>query len=390
LNNLKLRASYGKVGNDGIPSNAFTALATPNLPYLFNGVEVLNFRLEQLADPNIKWEVTSESNFGLDFSILNSRLFGTIDVYNRLTEDALVKIKTPTILGDDEYITNAATFRNNGVEFGLEWKATIAKNWNYSIGGNVAFNTNKIENLNGGQAIPDGAVGGQGTTTLSDNGQPIGSFYLLEATGIFQTSAQIAESAQKDAKPGDLIYRDVDGNQVINAKDRVFQGSYQPKATFGLNINVSYKSFDLSVAGYGTAGGKIYNAKKAARFDFRDNVEADVVKKRWTTDRPNTDVPRANLNELPASTYFLEKGDFFRINNLTFGYTLPNSILSKIKMQNARVYFTMQNLATFTNYSGFTPELIPVGERSSTLAGGIESSIYPSTRTFAFGINVGF
>ncbi len=391
FNNLKLRASYGKVGNDGIPSNAFTALATPNLPYLFNGVEVLNFRLEQLADPNIKWEVTSESNFGLDFSVLNNRLFGTVDVYNRLTEDALVRIKTPTILGDDEYITNAATFRNKGIELGLEWKASIGKNWKYSFGGNVAFNNNKIENLNGGQAIPDGAVGGQGTTTLSENGQPIGSFYLLEAIGIFQTSQEIAESAQKDdAKIGDLIYRDADGSGKIDAKDRVFQGSYQPKATFGLNLNVSYKNFDVSIAGYGTTGGKIYNAKKAARSDFRDNVEAEVAKNRWTTDRPNTSIPRANLNELRASTYFLEKGDFFRINNLTLGYTLSSSTMSKVKIQNARVYVTMQNLATFTRYSGFTPELIPVGDRSSTLAGGIESSIYPSVRTFAIGINVGF
>jgi TonB-dependent starch-binding outer membrane protein SusC len=390
IDNLKLRASYGKVGNDGIPSNAFTALATQNLPYIFNGIEVLNFRLEQLADPNIKWEVTSETNFGMDFSLLKNKLSGTVDVYSRLTEDALVRIKTPTILGDDEYITNAATFKNKGIELGLDWKANIGQNWKYGIGGNVAFNNNKIENLNGGQAIPDGAVGGQGTTTLSDNGQPIGSFYLLEAIGIFQSNQEIVESAQQGAKLGDLIYRDVDGNKVIDANDRVFQGSYQPKATFGLNVNVSYKSFDLAVAGYGTAGGKIYNGKKAARSDFRDNIEADVVTNHWTSINTNTNVPRANLNELPASTYFLEKGDFFRINNLTLGYNLSSKSLSILRIQTARIYATVQNLATFTKYSGFTPELIPPGNRSSTLAGGIESSIYPSTRTFAFGINVVF
>ncbi len=390
FSNLKLRASYGKVGNDGIPSNAFIALATSNLPYFFNGAEVLNFRLEQLYDPQIQWEIATEVNFGLDFSMLKNKLSGTIDVYDRKTTDALVRIKIPTSLGDDEYITNAASFTNKGVELGLNWVDNIDKDWKYNIGGNIAFNKNRIENLNGGQAIPDGGVGGQGNTTLSDNGQPIGSFYLWEVDGIFQTAAEIAGSAQPSAKPGDLKYRDVDGNKVIDAKDRVFQGSYQPKFTYGINGGLSYKSFDLSVAGYGTGGGKIYNGKKAARGDFRDNIETEVANNRWTPNNTNTTIPRANLNELPASTYFLEKGDFFRINNLTIGYTLPIKTLSVIKMQSLRVYAAVQNLATFTNYSGFTPELTPTGDRSSTLAGGIESSIYPTTRTFAFGVNVGF
>ena len=386
FDNLKLRVSYGKVGNDGIPSNAFTSLATSNLPYFFNGVEVLNFRLEQLYDPQIKWEVTTEVNLGLDFGLMKNRLTGTIDVYDRKTEDALVRIKIPTSLGDDEYITNAATFTNKGVELGLDWRDKINGDWKYNFGGNIAYNKNKIENLNGGQAIPDGGVGGQGTTTRSDNGQPIGSFYLWEVEGIFQTTAEVAASAQPGAKPGDLKYRDVDGDKMITADDRVYQGSYQPDFTYGINGGVSYKTFDLSIGGYGTGGGKIYNGKKAARGNFNDNIETEVANNRWTPNNTNTRIPRANLNELPASTYFLEKGDFFRINNLTLGYTLPEKMLGTLKMQSLRVYATVQNLATFTNYSGFTPEI----SNGNTLAGGIESSIYPTTRTFAFGVNVGF
>jgi TonB-linked SusC/RagA family outer membrane protein len=388
FNSLKLRASYGKVGNDGIPSNLFIPLATINLPYFFNGVEILNIRLAELADKNLKWEVTTETNFGLEYTLIKNKLSGTIDVYNRKTEDALVRIRVPSILGDpnDEYITNAASFTNKGVELSLEWKDNINKDWNYNIGGNFAYNKNKIDNLNGGQAINDGGVGGQGTTTRSDNGQPIGSFYLWEVEGIFQTPAEIAGSAQPGAKPGDLRYRDIDKNNVINADDRVYQGSYQPKFTFGVNGGVSYKTIDFSFGGYGTSGGKIYNGKKAARGDFRDNVETEVANNRWTPNNTNTSIPRANTNELPASTYFLEKGDFFRINNLSLGYTLPRNILSKLKMQSIRVYVTAQNVATFTKYSGFTPEI----SNGGTLAAGIESSIYPTTRTFAFGVNVGF
>ncbi len=388
FDNVKLRASYGKVGNDGIPSNLFTPLATINLPYFFNGQEFLNIRLAELADQNLQWEVTTETNFGVDFTLLKNRLSATVDLYNRKTEDALVRIKVPSILGDpnDEYITNAASFTNKGVELSLDWKDNITRDWKYNIGGNVAFNKNKIDNLNGGQAINDGGVGGQGTTTRSDNGQPIGSFYLWEVAGIFQNAAEIAGSAQPGAKPGDLRYRDVNKDNVINADDRVYQGSYQPKVTYGVNGSVSYKTIDFSFGGYGTGGGKIYNGKKAARGDFRDNIETDVANNRWTPNNTNTNIPRANTNELPASTYFLEKGDFFRINNLTLGYTLGSNILSRVKMQSVRIYVTAQNVATFTKYSGFTPEI----SNGGTLAAGIESAIYPTTRTFAFGVNVGF
>ena len=299
-----------------------------------------------------------------------------------------MRIRVPAILGDpeNEYITNAATFTNKGVEFSLNYANNISRDWKYNIGANIAFNNNKIEKLNGGQAIPDGGVGGQGTTTLSDNGQSIGSFYLWEVNGIFQSDTEIAGSAQPNAKPGDLKYRDVNGDKQINAADRVFQGSYQPKYTYGINGGLSFKEFDMSVGGYGTGGGKIYNGKKAARGDFRDNIETEVAINRWTPNNTNTNVPRANTNELPASTYFLEKGDFFRINNLTLGYTLSSKKLEAIKMQSLRVYVTAQNLATFTNYSGFTPEI----SNGGTLAGGIESFIYPTTRTFAVGVNVGF
>ncbi|MBA4140337.1 MAG: TonB-dependent receptor, partial [Segetibacter sp.] len=249
-----------------------------------------------------------------------------------------------------------------------------------------------ITNLAGGQALFAGGVGGnQGNITKSDNGQPIGSFFILEADGIFQTEAEIAASAQKDARPGDLRYKDIGGGAdgkpdgKIDANDRAYQGSYQPKLTFGFNGGVNYQAFDFSFNTYGTAGGKIYNGKKAARVDPRDNIETEVVLNRWTPNNRNTNIPRANLNQLPASTYFLEKGDFWRINNLTLGYAIPKSALSRYNIQRLRVYATVQNLATITGYSGFTPEILGGG----TLAGGIELGIYPTTRTFAFGVNLG-
>lgn len=396
---LRLRGSWGRVGNDQIPTSSFLPLATINVPYFFDqpGGQYLGISFDQLSNRDVRWEVTNEVDLGLDYGFLRGKLTGEIDFYKKTTKDALVNVNIPGILGDkdNQYITNAANFENTGVEFSINWNDNINKDWSYNIGGNIAYNKNQILGLNGGQALFAGSVGGF-FTTKSDNGQPIGSFFLRQAEGIFQTSEEIAASAQPDAKPGDLKYKDVSGadgkpDGRIDDLDRVYSGSYQPKLTFGVNGGVTYKSFDLSINTYGTAGGKIYNGKKAARPDSRDNIETEVAKNRWTPNNLNTSIPRANLSQLQASTYFLEKGDFFRINNLTIGYAVPPSALRN-RITNLRVFVTAQNLATITGYSGFTPEIQTASDATNpgALSAGIELNAYPTTRTFAFGVNVGF
>ena len=392
---LKLRGSWGRVGNDKIPTSLYYSLANINIPYYFNGQEYLGISFPNVNDRNIKWEITEEVDLGLEFGFLNNRLTGEIDYYNKKTTDALVYVVIPGILGDPDsrYVTNAASFENKGVEVSLNWRENLNQDIDYRIGVNAAFNKNNIIGLNGGQALFDGNIGGnQGFLTLSDNNQPIGSFYVLEVEGILQNEAAVAASGQSGAKIGDLDYRDVSGpagkpDGIIDSYDRTFQGSYQPKVTYGINGGVNYQAFDFSFNAYGTAGSKIYNAKRAVRgADPRDNIEADIARNRWTPNNTNTSVPRANLGQLAASSYFLEKGDFLRLNNITVGYTLPRTLLSRVKINSFRVYLTAQNLFTITKYSGFTPEL----QSSSVLNAGIELNSYPTTRTFAFGLNVGF
>lgn len=387
LSALKLRASWGRVGNDGIPSNLFRPLATQNLPYFFNGTEFLGIRFDQLSDPNLRWEVSEEVNAGVDFALLRNRLTGSLDLYSKRTEDALVPVNVPAILGDPDgrYITNAGTITNRGVELALDWNGNAGKDFRYNINVNGAYNENRVDRLNAGQPLFDGNVG-TGFTTKSDNGQPVGSFFLLEKIGIFQSVEEIARSAQRNARPGDIQYRDVNGDGQINDDDRVFFGSYQPKFTFGLNGNITFKTIDFSIGTYGTAGGKIYNGKRSVRGDFRDNIEAEIARERWTPNNPGNEHPRANTQSERASSYFLERGDFFRINNLTLGYTLGGSTLERLRMRSLRIYASSQNLATFTSYSGFSPEI----NNGSILAAGIESNIYPTTRTFVFGLNVAF
>lgn len=392
FSNLKLRGSWGRVGNDQIPSSLFIPVAAINLPYYLNNQPVLGTAFQDIVDPNIKWEVTEEYDLGLEFSILNNRLSGEVDYYDKKTKNALVEINVPGILGDpnSKAITNAATISNKGVEVGLNWRDKMGTSWGYNIGCNIAWNTNKIVNLNGGQALISGGIGGnQGFTTKTDNGQPIGSFYVLQTDGLFQTDAEATAAPKvygKSGRAGDLKYIDINKDGVVDDKDRVYVGSYQPKVTYGVNGGVNFRSFDLSVGGYGTSGAKIYNGKKALRADARDNIETSVAQNRWTVNNTNTNVPHASLDQLPASTYFIESGNFFRINNLTLGYTLASSALSRLKFNSFRVYVTSQNLVTFTKYTGFTPEI----QNSDVLSAGIELNAYPTTRTFAVGVNLGF
>ncbi|MEO6636715.1 MAG: SusC/RagA family TonB-linked outer membrane protein, partial [Ginsengibacter sp.] len=395
FDNFKIRGSYGEVGNDQIPSNTYLAIATINAPYFFGSTPTQNFGITftQLPDPNVKWETTKEFDLGVDFTLLRNRLSGGVDYYNKQVKDALININIPGTLpdADSKYTTNAASFENKGIEAELNWRDNVGEKVSYNIGVNAAFNKNRITGLNGGQALSDGG-NSQGFTTRSDNDVPIGSFFLLQSDGVFKTADEIAASAQPNAQPGDLRYKDISGpagkpDGKIDDNDRAYSGSYQPKATYGINGGISYMNFDLNFGGYGTAGGKIYNGKKQSRgADPRDNIETDIANNRWTPNNPNTDVPRAHLGILPNSTYFLENGDFFRINNLTIGYTLSDNIISKYKISKLRVYVTAQNLATITSYSGFSPEVPSL----NPLNAGIELNSYPSTRTFAFGVNLSF
>ncbi len=395
---LKLRASYGKVGNDQIPTDAFTQTVTLNRPYAFNGSasEATNgAQINQIIDPNINWETTEEYDLALEFEALDSRLTGEINYYNKQVENALINVPIPRTVGDANgvIITNVASIQNKGVELLLNWRNKINDDWSYNIGGNATFNENKVVDLNGGQGVFGGGIGAaQGFVTYTDNGQAIGSFYVLNVLGVFNTGAEVnaytnadGQMIQPTAKPGDFKYEDRNNDGLISDADRVFAGSYQPKAYFGINGGLNYRRWDLSFSFYGNVGNKVYNGKKAVRVEGKDNVEKDVVYNRWTTQNQSQTEPGANVGNLLASTYFVESGSFIRLNNVTLGYTFDPPQLEKIRISALRIFLTAQNLFTYQKYSGFTPEL-----PGDPLNSGIELSSYPTTRTIAGGINVTF
>jgi TonB-linked SusC/RagA family outer membrane protein len=422
---LKLRGSWGILGNDNIPTNAYINTATVNLPYFFDNIITLGTALQDTKDPNLKWESTNQFDFGVEFTLLNDRLSGEVDYYNKKTKDALTVVNIPSILGDpnNTYITNAASFKNTGYEFSLNWKDNITKDLGYSVGGNITFNTNEITDLAGGQALLGGNVGQQSFVTRTDNGYPVASFYVLKSMGVFQNQQEIDSYRDKNdkviqpnAKPGDLKYEDSNGDGMIDNNDKQYVGSYQPKFFYGFNLGLNFKGLDLTADFYGTGGNKIYNGKKAFRYETTDNIEADYADNRWKPDRPSTTDPSLLTSSMPASTYFVESGAFLRCNNLTIGYSLPADKLKAIGITRFRVYLTSQNLFTLKKFSGFSPELQggtidydnSINNRTNNRSGtgnsnanttnntsgildaGIELNAYPTTRTFAFGVNVSF
>ncbi len=393
---LKLRASWGRVGNDRIPSDAYTVTVTPNLAYSYSGgTATPGSAITEIKDPNLKWETTTETDFGIEFSALKGKLTGELGYYNKIARDLLINVKVPSVTGDadGQVLTNAASIQNVGFEGTLKWRGKINETISYYVGGNITMNDNQVIGLNGGQPILDGGIGAnQQYTTKTDNGQPVGSFYVLQVLGVFQNDGEIAaykstngQVIQPSANVGDFRYQDTNGDGKIDDNDRVFVGSYQPKAYYGINMGISYKGLDVSLDAIGNTGNQVYNGKKAFRQGIQDNVESALAYTRWTPSNGSQTEPAANGGNLPASTYFVESGSFIRLNNVTVGYTLPKVLVQKLKINNIRIFVTAQNAFTYKKYTGFTPEL-PGNPTSS----GIELNAYPTTKTFAVGLNVGF
>jgi TonB-linked SusC/RagA family outer membrane protein len=391
LSFLKLRASYGRLGNDQIPANSYVTTADINIPYVFNGQPVLGAVISQLKNGEVHWETTREYDAAVEFGFLDNHLTGEVTYYNKLTSDALIPINIPGILGDpdNQLITNAANIANTGVEAALNWRSTIRDGFTYNLGVNATFNQNRITNLNGGQAL----FAGQNLVTKSDNGQAAGSFFLLDAIGVYQNTADIASGPKSTfgtgpgnaPQPGDLKYADTNGDGVIDLNDRTFHGSYQPPIYFGINGGINISNFDFSFVLSGNLKNKVYNAKRQARSAGTDNVEASFANERWTATNPSNTTPSTLSSSMPNSTYFLESGSYLRLTNLIVGYTFPVSTIERAHLATLRVFLSGQNIFTATSYSGFTPEL-PGGP----LDAGIEYNAYPTSRTLTVGLTANF
>lgn len=385
---LKLRAGYALLGNDNISrlvNNELAALLSVSQtdPYGFPNGLVGGITINQLKDASATWEETTSFDAGVEFGIAKN-ITGEISYYDKLT-NAYIRVPTPAVVDPDGILSRAADVRNRGVEINLKWSDFVSNDFNYRIGFNATFNRNNVEDVVGGIDLKDGGLGNGEVTTSTVVGQPIGSFWVYQTDGLYQDSAQIADSPHfTGTLPGDFRYKDTNEDGVLDERDRVFVGSYQPKAFYGINAGFNWKSIDFSIDCYGNAGNKVYNGKKGVRFG-NDSVEASR-EDRWTPDNRDTDEPRASNSIPKPSTYFVESGSFFRINNVTLGYTLPTSITERANIGRARFFVSAQNPVIIKKFSGFTPEL----PGSSALNSGIELGVYPSLATYMVGVNIDF
>jgi TonB-linked SusC/RagA family outer membrane protein len=396
LNYLKLRGTWGKLGNQNIPFNYTTYHSIPGSDqgnFVFGDEYEQGATLGTPAKP-LSWEVTRETGIGFDFNMLDSRLSGSFDYYDKLNTNAILKITPiPTSQYSSDYYDHVGKISNRGIELNLGWSDKLPMGLTYDINVNYSYNKNKVKDI---AVMYEGRTGG----SLSDgqltkrlkNGQSVFAWWMYEADGVWQSQEEIDQArANGDAilgspRPGYLKYKDQNGDGKIDDNDKVYSGSYLPTSNYGIHIGLGYKAIDFSIDGYGVAGNKIYNGLKYGRIDGGENISQETFKDRWTGEGSTNKNPGAS-REAIASTYYLESGNFFRINNITLGYTFKDLVF---KGSSLRAYITAQNPFMFTKYKGFTPEIIGKENGDPVQTAGIELDAYPSTRNFLFGINLQF
>jgi TonB-linked SusC/RagA family outer membrane protein len=386
---IKLRGGYSRLGNDAISravNNELSRLSPVTIvdPYGFPGGLVSGITFDKINDGEATWETTKTIDVGVEFGLLDRKLTGEISYYNKKTA-AYIRVPTPPFVDPDGFIAQAADVSNKGFEIAASWNNKVSDQLSYRISANATFNKNNVDRVKGGIDLKEGGLGNGQVTTSTVEGEPIGSFWVYNVVGIFQTPAQINSTPHiENTLPGDFILEDVNKDGAVDTRDRIFVGSYQPKFYYGASFGVNWKAFDFSADLYGNVGNKIFNGKKAVRFG-NDNIEASRGD-RWTPANTNTNEYRAS-NAIPApSTYYVESGTFMRINNITVGYTLPSRLTDRAFMSRARVYIAAQNPLIAKKFSGFSPEL----QGGNALNSGIELSVYPTVATYMLGININF
>ncbi|RAV28387.1 SusC/RagA family TonB-linked outer membrane protein [Sinomicrobium soli] len=390
INFLKLRGGWGRLGNQNVPFNVNeirTSTGSDSQNYVLGPNQELIFGAS-VASPvqDITWEIVEEWGAGLDFELMDYRLSGSIDYYDKTTKNMILLVQ-PLLDSQfaEDFYDHGAEVSNKGVEVALEWKDNLSDDWSYSIGGNFSYNKNVVENV---KPAYDGMTGGSlnngRITKRLEEGQPLGAWWMYEVEGVWQNQDEIDNNASiAGAGPGHLRYKDQNQDGVIDDRDKKFFGSYIPKYNYGVRLGLNYKNVDFSVDGFGVGGNKVYNGLKSTRTNS-ENITVDTYNTRWTGENSTNAHPGAD-RDVEASDYYLESGAFFRINNITLGYTLPDfsKYVSKL-----RVYFTAQNPFMFTDYSGFTPEIIGSEGGNPYRTAGVELAAYPNTKTFLFGINL--
>ncbi|WP_291558941.1 TonB-dependent receptor [Bacteroides sp.] len=390
LSDMKLRAGYGLTGNQASVGNYVYASVWQTIQYNFNGNQVNAIAPSVMPNPNVRWEEVEQYNIGADLTMFNDRVNLSLDAYVKNTNDMLVDMSVPISTGfSDVYVPkiNAGKMRNKGFEISMTSRNMLGEfSWMTTV--NASYNTNKILSLNGDVPIYFG-------NNIHAVGHPASSFYGYVVDGIFQTQEEVDNHAIQTAgddpynrtSAGDIRFKDLNNDGIINDDDRTFLGDPTPSWTFSMNNSFAWKNFDLEVYFQGVAGNKIYNSNRASleAMSVAQNQMTTVLE-RWRGEGTSDSMPRAVFGDpnknTRTSNRFIEDGSYLRLKNITLGYTLPERISKKALMSSVRFYVSGQNLLTLTRYTGLDPEI-----SSGT---GDDNNVYPVSRNITFGLNVSF
>lgn len=397
VDNVKLRASWGKLGNQDVGSY-YPTVSTLSLgqDYPFGGTIHSGAVTREAVNSNLKWETTTIWGFGLDLNFLN-HLNIVMDYYNKTTDGILMTINTPVTYALNDYYDNVGKVRNTGFEFSVTWNDHIGL-VNYFIGGNIAFNNNRILSMGGSgdqyNIDSNGAVYG-----IMRKGEAMDSFYGYKTNGYFQSEEEIAAAYPKghiqisgrDPQPGDLKYVDANGDGKLDANDRCVLGSWDPGVTFGFNIGANWNGLDLTAVFQGATDVHGYITREGVGYVNGDTSKPTTLwLDHWTTDNRNAAMPRLIQGmegwSMPTTTsdFWMQDASYLRLKTLQVGYSLPKYLIAKIGLSNVRVFYTAENLFTITNFmKGYDPEA-PVSDDN------MKGNYYPQTKTHSFGINITF
>lgn len=402
LNQLKIRASIGQTGNQEIGLYNYLSIVSDGYNYPYGGATNNGYAVSSMGNENTTWETTTTYDLGLDLAFLNDRLTVISDYYWRYTSDMLIPVPLPPSGGSaNPPFVNAGEVLNRGFEFQLIWRETKG-DFTYSINGNFSTLYNEVLSLSNGRPIGAGRVDSGINATLTEEGHPIGSFYMYEMEGIFQNELDVFSHAYQGPgiEPGDVMFKDQNEDGLIDENDRVHLASSIPNLLYGLTTDFSWKQFDLSLFFQGVQGNSIYmQVNQDIEGFYRGfNVTKRYYDNRWTNEGSTNEHPRASwvgaANNKKVSSRFIEPGSYFRLKNLTIGYSFP--IKEKSGFTKLRLYVGMQNVFTVTKYPGLDPEMYDSDNLSSEsnsnpdLASGIDWGTYPVPTIYTFGINLNF
>ncbi|MGB7843271.1 MAG: TonB-dependent receptor [Salinimicrobium sp.] len=386
INTLKIKGSWGRLGNASVPRGFDITATNPDI-YFFGERSAISRSISEFSDPSIFWEIVEEYDFGVEFDLIENKLSGEINYYNRETQDAVFSITQLASSGatNTNLLTNSGSFKNSGVEVSLNWSNEVNDDFSYNVYGNATTISNEITDIIGASFLNTGPGLFGNPIIRLEKGAEIGSYYGYQVDGVIQTQA---EADELGSRVGAFKFADLNGDGVIGEDDKTFLGSPIPDFTYGFGFNIEYKRIDFSMDFQGVVGNEIYNFNRNSRFG-NESWDLDFYENRWTPGSQVNDYPAPNSdqNSSRPSSFYVEEGDYFRIRNIQLGYSIPGEIVGENTLwENLRIYVNAQNPLTSFKYNGFSPEV----NGGNVVESGIDRNVYPLSATYNLGLKVNF